>query len=129
LKPIRKVLFIFFCWLATILPARALAVSASPHSIVLCEQHQTVQLHPYTYFVDSSRWLAASDIAQRFAGGEFKGPSHKAMTFGYTDHRHWVEFNMRNDSTEGTWYVLPGHPLRGTVFRIFIQAAPPLPSV
>jgi signal transduction histidine kinase len=119
LKPIRSVLIILFCCLATVFSARALGVSASPYSTVLGEPNQAVKLHPYAYFVDSSRQLTAADIAQRLDQGEFKGSNHKAMTFGYTDHHYWVAFSIRNDSTEETWYLLPGHPLLETqVYRI-----------
>jgi signal transduction histidine kinase len=119
LKPIRCALYIFLCWLATALPARALAVSASPESIVLGDQHPSVKLQSYTYFVDTTQQLTAADVAQRLALGEFKGPNHKAMTFGYTDHHYWVAFSIRNDSTQEAWYLLPGHPLLETqVYRI-----------
>ncbi|HET9237072.1 MAG TPA: sensor histidine kinase [Oligoflexus sp.] len=125
MKPIRSALIIFFCWLATILPARALALSVSPNSIVLSDQLQLVKLHPYAYFVDTSRQLTAADIAQRFIRGEFKGPNHKAMTFGYTDSHYWVAFSIRNDSSEEAWYLLPGHPLLETqVYRIQADRTP-----
>jgi signal transduction histidine kinase len=119
LKPIRRVLIIFFCCLATVFPARVLAVSASSNSLVLADPYQTVKLHSYAYFVDSSRQLTAADITQRFVRGEFKGPNHKPMTFGYTDYHYWVAFSIRNDSSEEAWYILPGHPLLATqVYRI-----------
>lgn len=125
LKPILSVLFIFCCWLATVLPARAFAVSVPSENIVLSAHDALVNLHPYTYFVDTSRQLTAADIALRLTKGEFIRPNRNAMTFGYTDHHYWVAFSLRNESSEATWYLLPGHPLLETqVYRI--QADPTL---